>query len=56
MKTGYPVIIVAIIVMEGHTQAVKSIRSDELLGAIVLLAFINCDRNNEIMEWFAKYF
>jgi hypothetical protein len=53
--TGHPVMIVIIDVVIAQTGAV--IRKDAGVENMVLPAFIyDYERNNEMIEWFAKYF
>lgn len=56
--TGHPVMMVVVVEMkEINAQAVIIVRSDGTDWSMCLPAFIfKSHRNNEIIEWFAKYF
>ena len=56
-STGYPVIVVVVIIVEEvMTQPVGAQEFERVFKTEMLAAFNMSDRNNEMMEWFAKYF
>jgi hypothetical protein len=57
VRTGYPVIIVVVIVVAGmKEQATFTIENDEEKCDMFWPAFMLLFRNNEMIELFAKYF
>jgi hypothetical protein len=56
-RTGHPVMIVVVVEMVVVTVQATVFRAEEVVVIWNLLAFIfKSHRNNEMIEWFAKYF